>query len=178
VNRLKLVIGLSAVLAVPFGVGFAQQFTPPASGGTASSGTRIGLFGFGVRGGADVSNGGQLVFGTTLDLGDLFTPQVRIRPSAEIGVFNGGNTYIGSLEALWRFTDDNQTAIPYVGAGLSLAGHQDCGLDPSCPSVWVNLVLGFELHYRSSFNWLLEYHGMDALRRHRFYIGLTTRRGG
>jgi hypothetical protein len=38
-------------------------------------------------------------------------------------------------------------------------------------------VFGFEMHYRSTFNWLLEYHGMDALRRHRVYIGLTTRRG-
>lgn len=176
-SRTKSLVTLLAFLAALAGPGTAQQFTPPAGASPPSSGTRIGLFGFGVRGGFDVSNGGQLILGTTLDVGDLFTPQVRIRPSAEIGVFNGGNTYIGSLEALWRFTDDAQTAIPYVGAGLSLAGHQDCGADPSCPAVWVNLVLGFELHFRSSFNWLLEYHGMDALRRHRFYIGLTTRRG-
>lgn len=174
-TRLKLVILVA--LVSPAAVR-AQQFTPPATTSAPSTGTRIGLFGFGVRGGVDVSSPGQLVFGTTLDVGDLFTPRVRIRPSAEIGVFNGDNTYIGSLEALWRFTDDNQVAIPYVGAGMSLAGHQACGADPGCPSVWVNLVLGFELHYRSSFNWLLEYHGMDALRRHRFYIGLTTRRGG
>lgn len=173
-TRLKLVIVLFVLCPA---AGSAQQFQPPAGASTSSTGTRIGLFGFGVRGGFDVDNGGQLILGTTLDVGDLFTPRVRIRPSAEIGVFNGGNTYIGSLEALWRFTDDNQTAIPYVGAGLSLAGHQDCGTDPSCPAVWVNMVLGFELHFRSSFNWLLEYHGMDALRRHRFYIGLTTRRG-
>ena len=174
-TRLKLVILLALVSPA---AARAQQFTPPATNSAPSTGTRLGLFGFGVRGGVDVSSPGQLVFGTTLDVGDLFTPRVRIRPSAEIGVFNGDNTYIGSLEALWRFTDDNQVAIPYVGAGMSLAGHQACGADPSCPSVWVNLVLGFELHYRSSFNWLLEYHGMDALRRHRFYIGLTTRRGG
>jgi len=38
-------------------------------------------------------------------------------------------------------------------------------------------VFGFELHYRSTFNWLLEYHAMDALRHNRIYIGLTTRRG-
>lgn len=177
-SRLKVII-TAGVLSVLPGAGFAQQFTPPQGASTPSTGTRLGLFGFGVRGGIDVSHGGgQMVLGTTLDVGDLFTPQVRIRPSAEIGVFNGGNTYVGSLEALWRFTDDNQTAIPYVGAGVSLAGHQACGADPSCPAVWVNMVLGFELHYRSSFNWLLEYHGMDALRRHRFYIGLTTRRGG
>jgi len=173
-KRLKLAIALLAVFPPAL---VAQQFSPPPGAAAPTTGTRLGLFGFGVRGGVDVSHGGQMVLGTTLDVGDLFTPRVRIRPSAEIGVFNGGNTYIGSLEALWRFTDDNQVAIPYVGAGVSLAGHQDCGADPSCPAVWVNLVLGFELHYKSSFNWLLEYHGMDALRQHRFYIGLTTRRG-
>jgi len=173
-KRLKLAIALLVVFPPAL---VAQQFSPPPGAAAPTTGTRLGLFGFGVRGGVDVSHGGQMVLGTTLDVGDLFTPRVRIRPSAEIGVFNGGNTYIGSLEALWRFTDDNQVAIPYVGAGVSLAGHQDCGADPSCPAVWVNLVLGFELHYKSSFNWLLEYHGMDALRQHRFYIGLTTRRG-
>jgi hypothetical protein len=146
----------------------AQQFTPPAAPVAPITGTRIGLYGFGVRGGWDVTHGGQLITGATLDVGDLFSPRVRLRPSAELGVFNGSNT----------FTEENQTAIPYVGAGLALASHDGCGPDPRCPSLWVNLVLGFELNYRSTFNWLLEYHGMDAMRRHRLYIGLTTRRGG
>jgi hypothetical protein len=153
-----------------------QEFKPPRVSG-APTGTRIGLFGFGVRGGVDLKGSGQLVVGTVLDLGDLFTARVRLRPSGEIGVFNGGNTYIGSAEALYRFTDDDQVAIPYIGTGLSLAGHENCGADPACPALWVNLVFGFELHYKSTFNWLLEYHGMDAMRRHRVYIGLTTRRG-
>ena len=156
---------------------FAQQFTPPPQASAPATGTRIGLFGFGVRGGWDVTHGGQMVVGATLDAGDLFSPQVRLRPSAELGVFNGANTYVMSLEALWRFTDESQPAVPYVGAGLALASHDACGADASCPSLWVNLVLGFELHYRSSFNWLLEYHGMDAMRHQRLYIGLTTRRG-
>ncbi len=154
----------------------AQQFSPPKSSGGAT-GTRIGLYGFGVRTGLDVKGDGQLVLGTTLDMGDLFSRRVRIRPSAEIGVFNGENTYIGSLESLWRFTDDEEVATPYVGLGFSLAGHGRCGADPGCPDLWLNLVFGFELHYRSTFNWLLEYHGMDAMRRHRIYVGLTTRRG-
>jgi len=117
------------------------------------------------------------VLGTTLDMGNLFSNRVRLRPSGEIGVFNGENTYVASMEALWRFTDDEEIATPYIGTGLSLAGHDACGTDPKCPGVWLNLVFGFELHYRSTFNWLLEYHGMDTLRRHRIYIGLTTRRG-
>ena len=155
----------------------AQQFQPPRVSQPDTDGTRLGLFGFGVRGGVDVTGDGQLVFGTTLDIGNLISPRVRLRPSGEIGVFNGPNSYVGSLEALYRLTDDEQLAIPYVGLGFSVAGHESCGLDPDCPDFWVNLVFGFELHYRSTYNWLLEYHGMDALGRHRLYVGLTTRRG-
>jgi len=153
----------------------AQQFQPPKNG--KRGGTRIGLFGFGVRGGIDFRRSGQLVLGSTLDLGDLFSNRLRLRPSAEIGVFNGPNTYVGSFEALWRFTDDEEVATPYVGLGLAVAGRAGCGSDPQCPDLWFNTAFGFELHYRSTFNWLLEYHGMDRLRRHRLFIGLTTRRG-
>ena len=153
----------------------AQQFSPPKSG--APGGTRIGVFGFGVRAGIDLKGDGQLVLGTTLDMGNLFSNRVRLRPSAEIGIFNGENSYVASMEALWRFTDDEEVATPYIGTGLSLAGHEACGTDPQCPDVWLNVVFGFELRYRSTFNWLLEYHGMDTMRRHRIYVGLTTRRG-
>jgi hypothetical protein len=153
----------------------AQQFQPPKNG--RHSGTRIGLFGFGLRGGIDFRRSKQMVLGGTLDLGDLFTNRIRLRPSADIGVFNGPNTYVASLEALWRFTDDEEVATPYVGFGFGVAGRDGCGADPQCPDLWLNAVFGFELHYRSTFNWLLEYHGMDSMRRHRLYIGLTTRRG-
>lgn len=154
----------------------AQEFQPPQPG-RSPEGTRVGLYGFGVRTGLDFTGNGQLVFGTTLDAGQLASPRVRLRPSGEIGVFNGDNTYVGSLEALFRFTEDDQLAVPYVGVGSSIAGHDNCGRDPGCPDLWVNLAFGFELRYNSTFNWLLEYHAMDAIRRHRIYIGLTTRRG-
>ena len=117
--------GAALALAAPMR-GAAQEFKPPRVSG-ASSGTHLGLFGFGVRGGIDLKNRGQVVVGTALDLGDLFSSRVRLRPSGEIGVFNGGNSYVGSLEALYRFTDDDQVAIPYIGTGLSLAGHEHCG---------------------------------------------------
>jgi len=165
-----------ALLGTLANVAVAQEFVPPKSPG-APTGTRIGLFGFGVRSGVDLRGAGQFVLGTSLDVGDLFTNRVRLRPSAEIGVFNGPNTYVGNFEALWRFTDDEEVATPYVGLGLGLAGRENCSADPNCPGLWFNLVFGFELHYRSTFNWLLEYHGMDRLRRHRVYVGLTTRRG-
>ncbi len=171
-RRVWITVG-TALLAARLG---AQEFKPPRVGVTPS-GTRIGLFGFGVRGGVDLGNS-QLVVGTTLDVGDLFTARLRLRPSGEIGVFNGGNnSYAASFETLYRFTDDDQVAIPYLGAGVAVAGHDHCGVDPGCPAVWMNLVLGFELHYKSTFNWLVEYPGMDVLRRSRLYLGLTTRRG-
>ena len=170
-------IGLLVLLAAGCGAALAraQDFVPPKTGG--NTGTRIGIFGFGVRGGLELKSEGQFVLGTTLDMGDLFTNRIRLRPSFDLGVFNGPSTYAGSLDALWRFTADEEVATPYVGLGVSVAGHQGCGDDPQCPDLWLNLTFGFELRYRSTFNWLLEYRALDALDRHRVFIGLTTRRG-
>jgi hypothetical protein len=169
-----LVLLLVAEGAVPLA---AQEFHPPPVPRAGGGGTRLGLFGFGVRSGIDLAGNTQMVFGVTLDAGNLFAPRFRLRPSGEIGVFNGVNSYVGSLEALYRFTGDEETATPYFGGGFSLVGHDACGNDPDCPALWANLVIGFELHYRSTFNWLLEYHAMDRFRHNRFYVGLTTRRG-
>src|SRR5213080_3790586 len=145
-------VGLSLLLAVVATAALAaQEFHPPPVR-SAGDGTRLGLLGFGVRGGIDLSGKTQLVFG-------------------------GVNSYVGSLEGLYRFTGEGQAVTPYAGGGFSLVGHDRCGADPDCPDVWLNVVLGFELHYRSTFNWLLEYHGMGGFRHNRFYAGLTTRRG-
>jgi hypothetical protein len=157
------------------GAAAAQEFVPPKN--AAHGGTRIGLLGFGVRGGVDLKSPNQFVLGTTLDLGNLFSNRIRLRPSAEIGVFNGPNTYAGSFDVLWRFTEDEDVAIPYIGGGFSVAGRTECSTDPQCPDLWLNVTFGFELHYRSTFNWLLEYRGMDALKHNRIFVGLTTRRG-
>jgi hypothetical protein len=154
----------------------AQQFHPPAVQSSSGGGTRLGLFGFGVRGGIDLS-GSQLAFGVTLDAGNLFTERFHLRPSAEIGLFNGRNSYVGSFEGVYRFTSDAGVAVPYAGGGMSVAGHDACGSDPGCPAIWANVLVGLELHYRSTFNWLFEYHAMDAFKHNRFYVGLTTRRG-
>ena len=155
----------------------AQEFHPPAVQRSGDHGTRLGLFGFGVRGGVDVSGRKQMVFGVTLDAGHLFGSRFRIRPSGEIGVFNGVNSYVGSLEGLYRFTPDDQPVTPYAGGGFSIVGHDACGADPNCPDLWANIVVGLELRYRSTFNWLIEYHAMDHFTHNRFYVGLTTRRG-
>jgi len=154
----------------------AQEFQPPAAGGPRS-GTRLGLFGFGVRGGLELSHQSQMVFGATLDVGQLWTDRFRLRASGELGVFNGPNTFVASGEALYRFAEDASTVIPYVGAGFGMAGRDDCSSDPDCPDLWVNVVVGAELHFRSTYSWLLEYHAMDLFDRHRLYVGLTTRRG-
>jgi hypothetical protein len=165
-----LLLALAGVDAAP-----GQEFQPP-SARRGGGGTRLGLFGFGVRTGAEVSGGGAFVCGLTLDLGNLLTNRLRLRPAGEIG-FDGERSYVGSLDALFRLAGDAEGVVPYVGGGMSIAGHDDCGADSNCPSVWLDVALGLEVRFRSTFNWLLEYQGMDALRRHRFYIGLTTRRG-
>jgi len=171
------VIALGVLVAALAGPVAAQQFNPPPVRRSSEQGTRLGLFGFGVRGGIDLAGQTQMVFGVTLDAGSLFGNRFRIRPAGEIGFFNGANTYVGSLEGVYRFTDDEQVATPYAGAGFSLAGREGCGADRDCPDLWANVVVGFELRYRSTFNWLLEYHGMDAFGHNRIYLGLTTRRG-
>src|SRR5437667_286242 len=124
----------------------AQEFHPPPVR-SAGDGTRLGLFGFGVRAGIDLSGETQLVFGVTLDAGNLLSSRFRLRPSGEIGVFNGVNSYVGSLEGLYRFTGEGRAVTPYAGGGFSLVGHDRCGADPDCPDVWLNVVVGFELHY-------------------------------
>lgn len=172
-TRIGLLVLLGAGLAAQLAT--AQDFVPPKN--SRHSGTRIGVLGFGVRGGLDLASDGQFILGTTLDMGDLFTDRLRLRPSFDLGVLNRANTYAGSFDALWRFTNDEEVATPYVGLGFSVAGHDSCGDDPQCPDLWFNLTFGFELRFRSTFNWLLEYRALDALDKHRVFIGLTTRRG-
>ncbi|HUK20902.1 MAG TPA: hypothetical protein VLV45_05015 [Gemmatimonadales bacterium] len=174
-RRARLGLAFSAVLlaAAPL---VGQTFRPPPVQHSAG-GTRFGLFGFGMRAGADMNQGGQFVLSATLDIGDLFTRRLRMRPSGDIGVGNGANSYSGSFELLYRLTDDERSLSPYVGGGLALAGHAQCGTDSGCPSLWFNTVLGLEIRFRSTFNWVLEYHAMDAFQRNRLYLGLTTRRG-
>jgi hypothetical protein len=150
-----LVAVLTGAAALPVAT---QQFHPPAVRRGDDEGTKVGLFGFGVRSGIDLARPRQMVVGVTLDGGNLWTKRLRIRPSGEVGVFNGANSYVGSLEALYRLAGDEETATPYAGGGFSFA-------------------VGVELHFRSTFNWLLEYHALSGFGHNRLYAGLTTRRG-
>ena len=173
--RISLVVCLACLAGVP---GSAQVYELPAGAIAPDRGTRLGLDGFGVRGGLDFTRHGRLALGATLDLGQLVTSRVRLRASAELSVFNGPNVYVGSLETFYYFTGPAEGTRPYAGLGLGLAGGTACSADPQCPDLWPNVVLGFELRFRPTFNWLLEYHGMDLLRENRIYVGLTTRAGG
>lgn len=167
--RISFVATLACLASLGTAPGAAQEY---------EGGTRLGLDGFGVRGGLDFTHNGRLAVGTTLDLGQLFTSRLRLRASAELSVFNGPNVYVGSLETLYYFTGPGERTRPYGGLGLGLAGGAECSADPDCPDLWPNVVLGFELRFRPTFNWLLEYHGMDLLRENRIHVGLTTRAGG
>jgi hypothetical protein len=156
----------------------AQEFVPPqepAEG--AGGGLRLGVFGFSSRVGVDFAGSNQLIVSPALDVADVFTDRVRLRPSAEIGVGDTMTTYVMNLELMYRFTADREIAVPYIGFGGAVMSQERCASGVDCLRFWAQFALGFELKFREHINWLLEYHGEDGLRRHRFFIGLATRRG-
>jgi hypothetical protein len=138
---------------------------------------QLGIYGFAARAGVDFEGDGQAVASFVVDMGDLYTDRLRLRPSAELGFGWGEETYVANIEAVYRLTGDTAVAVPYIGGGAALYGQEGCGLIDDCPTFWAQFVLGFELRLRNQINWLLEYHAEDAFRRHRVFLGLTTRRG-
>ena len=180
--RVSVVLLLAAYAAVP--ALRAQDFRPPDSAAgrrTADSSTapasaessafRFGILGFSTRAGGQVTQDGQAVLGTTIDLVQLGSPRVRLRPSVEVGFGRPEKSLGANVEILFRFQPETAPAIPYIGAG---AGYYD---DGSVEHVWPTFVLGFELPYRPTVRWLVEYHGLDGLRRSRFFVGLAASTG-
>ncbi len=171
-----------AVLALPLALAVgsggrarAQEFRPPASSGASSyaGGFQLDLFGFTSRAGIDVTRPTSWVLGNTVDIAELWSPQVRLRPSVEVSHDGSTVRFHFAGELIYRFQPDNAPAIPYVGLGV---GHMTkC---TGCVTIWPTVTLGFELGFRPGFNWLFEYHALDRLGRHRFLIGLATRGGG
>ena len=143
----------------------------PAAAVQESNAFRIGILGFSTRGGAQVTQEGQAVLGTTIDLAQLGSPRVRLRPSAEVGFGSPEKSLGANLEVVFRFQPETAPAIPYVGAGV---GYYD---DDSVERVWPTFVLGFELPFQQHMRWLVEYHGLDGLRRSRFLVGLAASAG-
>ena len=171
---------VSLLLAAPLAAQEPEQepFDPEAAQEeTRVPWAKVGLFGFGARLGVDFEGEGQAVAGVALDLGYVADERLRVRLSGELGFLNIDNTYVTSLELIYRFMPDSAKAIPYLGAGVGLFGRAACDADPECPELWLQFALGFEMRLRDGMNWLIEYHPQNALRRHRVFIGLTTRRG-
>jgi len=171
----RLVLAAAALACAAPGAA-AQEFSPPAGGGgqsAAGGGFQMDLYSFSTRAGIDVSNPTQWVVGSTLDIAEMWSPRVRLRPSLEVSS-NGSNVQLHLAgEVVYRFQPDDAPAIPYAGLGV---GHMSkC---PGCTTIWPTVVIGFELRFRPSFNWLVEYHALDRLGRHRFLIGLATRGAG
>ncbi len=167
-----ILAAIPLALAVPAS---AQEFRPPSSSVPSSSGgLDVDLFSFSVRGGVDLTHKVRWVLGTALDVVELWSPRVRFRPSVEIASDTASTvTFHWAGELTYRFQPDNAAAIPYIGVGL---GHlSNCR---GCTTIWPTIVLGFELQLRPSFNWLVEYHALDRLGRHRFLVGLATRGAG
>ena len=154
----------------------AQEFQPPPGGGgspAAGSGFVMDVFSFSTRAGIDVSRPAQWLVGSTVDIAEMWSPRVRLRPSLEVSSDGSSVQLHWAGEVMYRFQPDDAPAIPYVGIGL---GHMSrCG---GCTLIWPTVALGFELRFRPAFNWLIEYHALDRLGRHRFLIGLATRGAG
>jgi len=159
----------------------AQDFTPPAEGDAPPTSLKFGIFGFSSRLGVDFKGPKQAIASMALEVADIYSDRVRLRPSFEIGAGGGLATYVGNIEVMYRFTPDTERAVPYIGFGLGLYGEAGgavgCGPALGCPKLMPQFALGFEIRFKNNMNWLLEYHGEDALRRHRFFVGLATRRG-
>ena len=176
-HRTAGLIGGLTLLALAAPRAGAQEFVPPDRSGRpaaqsaapAEPGIRLGIFGFSTRGGMQVNKGTQGVIGSTVDVIEFGTPAVRLRPSFEMG-FGGSEHSLGfNAEMIYRFQPDQAPAIPYLGLGI---GYYD---DTSSTRVWPTVVMGFELTYNHTMNWLVEYHALDGLRRSRFLVGLSTR---
>jgi hypothetical protein len=173
-NGQRMAVGMALVSALALGAqAAAGQET--VSGGPSSA---LGLYGFAARGGVDFEGEGQAVVSVAFDMGHLLTERLRLRPSGELGFLGGDNTYLAAFELVYRFLDDRETAVPYIGGGFGVWGREDCGADDSCPGLWLQFVLGFEIRIRDRIAWMVEYHPADAFRRQRLLIGFTTRRGG
>ena len=153
----------------------AQDFTPPQRASRPPA-TQIGLFGFSTRVGWDFKDDAKGVFGVGLDLGHLGTQRLRLRPSVEIGFGDDVDTYVVNGELLYRFVDDSERAVPYLGLGLGVAGRDGCDSAAECPDLWLQFAVGFELKLRDNLNWLVEFHSLNALDRHRLFVGLASRR--
>ena len=152
----------------------AQEFRPPDSGRREPAQSAdygcfcLGLFGFSTRAGGQLNKDEQVVVGTTVDIAELGHPQLRLRASGEVGFGRPEQSIGANVEMYWRFQPDRAPVIPYVGIG---GGYYD---DGSVDHLWPTVVLGFELPFRSSAHWLIEYHSLDGLSRSRFFIGLSA----
>jgi hypothetical protein len=168
--RVLVVAAAALVIAAPRAA--AQEFRPPSDAvSPPADELLVDLFGFSTRAGIDVSRRAEWVVGSTVDVAELWSPRVRLRPSLEVASDEvAGVTLHWAAEIVYRFQPDAAPAIPYLGIGL---GHMSrCA---SCTTIWPTVVLGFELNFRPGINWLIEYHSLDRFRRHRFLVGLATR---
>ncbi len=177
----RVLLSASALLLGVTICASAQDFQPPGSSQGAPAGTsegvNFGIFGFSTRAGMQVNRDVQGVIGSTFDVATLFSPQVRLRPSLELGFGRAAKSLHIATEVIYRFQPDNAPSIPYLGLGL---GYYDSGTSgdstqPHIEKLFINLVMGFELPLKPSYNWLFEYHALDRLGQHRFLVGLATR---
>ena len=164
------------MLTLVTGPAAGQEFLPPEEATTRGA-FWLGLEGFSARFGAQVGDESEAVVMIALDLGNLGSDRIRLRPSVEFGFGNRNNTYVINADVAFRLTEETAPAIPYLGLGIGLIGLESCGDAPGCPTVSPQFALGFEAHVSDALNWLVEYRAEDGFGRHRILVGLATRRG-
>lgn len=175
-HHLFVAVAVTAgITAAPLGAA-AQDFLPPEQAARRGS-FFVGLEGFTSRFGVDVTDDNQAVIGAGLDLGNVGSDRFRFRSVAEVGFGSGTDTYVIGADVVYRFLPDAERAVPYVGIGPGIFTAEECAAFTSCPKVWLQFTIGFELRMRQAFNWLVEYRAEDAFSRHRLFVGFTTRRG-
>src|SRR5436190_19080357 len=104
-----LVTLMLLAVAAPLPSLSAQDFRPPDEDKEPST-IKVGLTGFGARAGVDFKGSNQLVSSITLDVADLYSDRIRVRPSGEIGVGGGIDTYLASLDVMYRFVPHSERA--------------------------------------------------------------------
>ncbi len=88
---------VSFVLMFATSLSAQTEYQPPEGEGSTTPPFQLGVFGFAARAGVDFEGQGQALASFALDMGDLYTDRLRLRPSAELGFGWGENTYVANL---------------------------------------------------------------------------------
>ncbi|MDH5805594.1 MAG: hypothetical protein OEZ54_10500 [Gemmatimonadota bacterium] len=161
----------------------AQEFIPPTRSPrpdpvVEADGGSVGIAAFGAKFGWDFGGNGEPLVAVSVDLLSAWSDRVRLRSVVEIGFSRLDNTYVMGGELVYRYNSSSMPIVPFLGAGLALAGRDLCRVTVGCPAVWFQNSIGFEAFLRDNVNMMVEFRGENLWRRRRLFFGLITNLGG